>query len=130
MASTSRHEGFESSPLNSGSRGRDLFDPQAAAFERRTGFPAELCREIARAVIEIGAAREGDLLVELGAGTGQIGQWFDETIRYVGLDLSAGMLSEFLKHLGGDVGRRAIVRADANATWPLMSGAARVFFSS
>lgn len=131
MASTNRQEGVESSPLNSGSRSsRDLFDPQAAAFERRTGFPATLCREIAHAVIESGDARAGDCVVELGAGTGQIGQWFDEAVRYIGLDLSAGMLSEFRKHVGSDFGNKAIIRADANATWPFASGAARVVFSS
>jgi ubiquinone/menaquinone biosynthesis C-methylase UbiE len=130
MASTNRHGGVESSPVNSGSHAQDLFDPQAAAFEQRTGFPVKLCREITRAVFELGEARAGDVIVELGAGTGQIGQWFDEAVRYIGLDLSAGMLSEFRKHVGSDFDHKAIIRADANTTWPLKSGAARVVFSS
>jgi ubiquinone/menaquinone biosynthesis C-methylase UbiE len=110
--------------------GWELFDDQAAIFERRAGLPVEYCRDIARAVLEIGEAGAGDLLVEVGPGTGQIGQWFDASVRYVGLDLSAGMLSEFRKRLGVETGQRALIQADANTGWPLADGIARVIFSS
>jgi ubiquinone/menaquinone biosynthesis C-methylase UbiE len=110
--------------------GWELFDDQAAIFERRAGLPVEYCRDIARAVLEIGEVGVGDLLVEVGPGTGQIGQWFDASVRYVGLDLSAGMLGEFRKRLGVETRRRALIQADANTRWPLAGGIARTIFSS
>lgn len=110
--------------------GWELFDNQAAIFERRAGLPVEYCRDIASAVLEIGGVGAGDLLIEVGPGTGQIGQWFPASVRYVGLDLSAGMLSEFRKRLGVDVDHRALIHADANTGWPLKGGVARAIFSS
>ena len=101
----------------------ELFDGQAGLFERRTGLPEDCCRAIAKKVIEIGEARSGDLIVEIGAGTGQIGQWFEAPVRYVGFDLSAGMLKECSRRL-------ALIQADANASWPLADRVARVIFSS
>ena len=117
----------------------DLFDGQAASFDQRAGLPAEYCHDIADAVVEIGQAGAGDLLVEVGSGTGQIGRWFGPGIRYLGLDKSARMLDEFQRRLSGanrdnggnnDFGDRALIRADADAGWPVAEGAARVIFSS
>ncbi|HEX8137916.1 MAG TPA: class I SAM-dependent methyltransferase [Pyrinomonadaceae bacterium] len=110
--------------------GWELFDDQAAIFERRAGLPLEYCRDIANAVLEIGEVGPGELLVEVGPGTGQIGQWFTALVRYVGLDLSAGMLGEFRKRLGGAAGLCALIQADANTVWPLEGGVARAIFSS
>ena len=101
----------------------ELFDGQAGSFERRAGLPEACCREIAKKVIEIGEARSGDLIVEIGSGTGQIGQWFEAPVRYAGFDLSAGMLKECSRRLD-------LIQADANASWPLADGVARVIFSS
>ncbi len=122
----------ESQPLSANTRqaGWELFDGQAAIFEQRAGLPVEYCRDIARAVLEIGEVGAGDLLVEVGPGTGQIGQWFDASVRYVGLDLSAGMLGEFRQHVGENTGRRALIQTDANRRWPLIDGVARAIFSS
>jgi predicted TPR repeat methyltransferase len=72
----------------------ELFDGQAGLFERRAGLPETVCCAIAKKVIEIGEANAGDLIVEVGSGTGQIGQWFEAPVRYAGFDLSAGMLKE------------------------------------
>jgi hypothetical protein len=81
-------------------------------------------------VIEIGGAGAGDLVVELGPGTGQIGRWFGAGVRYVGLDLSGGMLREFRARLGDEPVERALVRADAQGSWPIADASARVVFSS
>lgn len=103
----------------------ELFDGQAGLFERRAGLPEACCRAIAKKVIEIGEAGAGDLIVEIGCGTGQLGQWFEAPVRYVGFDLSAGMLQEFRRRFDSD-----LIQADANASWPLRDGVARVIFSS
>jgi hypothetical protein len=105
------------------------FDAQAAEFERRVGLPEADCRAIAAAVVELAGARAGDLLVEVGAGTGMIGRWFREhPVRYLGLDLSRGMLEVFRRRPGAAGAR--LVQADGARPWPLRDGAARVVFSS
>lgn len=108
----------------------DSFDGQASIFDDRAGLPAEHCRSIASAVIEIGKVVAGDLIFEIGAGTGQIGQWFGPPIGYLGIDNSALMLNEFQSKLNGSTVDRLLVRADANASWPLTDATARVIFSS
>src|ERR1044071_3511865 len=53
----------------------ELFDGQAASFDRRTGLPEECCRAVAERLVEFGGAR--GLVVEVGCGTGQIGRWVE-----------------------------------------------------
>ena len=109
----------------------ELFDGQAAIFEERAGLPGDLSREIARAVLEIGEARPGDLIIEIGPGTGQVGQWFGSPMYYLGLDFSAGMLREFQQRLrDGPASNRMLIQVDANASWPLRDRVAQVIFSS
>jgi hypothetical protein len=130
MESTESRQGFEPQPADSAGRGRELFDEQAASFEERAGLPSSVCPLIARRVVEIGEVRPGELVVEIGPGTGQIGQWFKQPTRYAGLDLSAGMLREFKEHLQDQNGDKLVIRADAGARWPLAGKVARVVFSS
>jgi ubiquinone/menaquinone biosynthesis C-methylase UbiE len=108
----------------------ELFDDQATAFEQRAGLPADHCRDIATAVVSIGQLRRDDLILEVGPGTGQIAQWFQQSSRYVGFDLSSGMLRESQRRLCPDAENRSLIQADANASWPLANGKARVIFSS
>ncbi|HEX6184272.1 MAG TPA: class I SAM-dependent methyltransferase [Pyrinomonadaceae bacterium] len=108
----------------------ELFDGQAGFFDRRTGLPDDCCRAVAKKILEVGGARADDLVVEVGCGTGQIGQWVAAEARYVGFDLSAGMLGEFRRRLGAGRSRLPLVQADANAAWPFAAGAAGVIFSS
>jgi ubiquinone/menaquinone biosynthesis C-methylase UbiE len=109
---------------------QEFFDHQAHTFERRAGLPEVFARRIAQAVMEIGEAGAGDLIVELGPGTGQIGRWFGQPARYAGLDLSGGMLREFRARLGAQMGARALIHTDAQASWPIADASARVVFSS
>jgi hypothetical protein len=105
------------------------FDVQAPEFDRRVGLPEEVCRAVAEAVLRLAATRPGDLLVEIGAGTGMIGRWFlDHPVRYVGLDLSRAMLEVFRRRPGAT--RAGLVQADGARPWPLPAGSARVVFSS
>jgi|SRR5829696_4521318 len=108
----------------------ELFDDQATAFEQRAGLPAQYCRDIAIDIIAIGQVAQGDLILEIGPGTGQIAEWFPQISAYVGFDLSGGMLRESQRRLGHTGANRALVQADANASWPLASGSTRVIFSS
>ncbi|HZF11048.1 MAG TPA: class I SAM-dependent methyltransferase [Thermoanaerobaculia bacterium] len=96
------------------------------------GLPEADCRAIAAAALALAEVRPGDrhdLVLEIGAGTGTIGRWFlDAPARYVGLDLSRGMLEVF-RHLPGSAGA-GLVQADGARPWPLPDGAARLVFSS
>lgn len=105
----------------------ELFDGQARLFEGRAGLPDDCCRAIAKKVIEIGETKPGDLIVEIGSGTGQIAQWFEPPVQYAGFDLSAGMLKECRQRVDR---HRVLIQADANASWPVADGVARVIFSS
>jgi ubiquinone/menaquinone biosynthesis C-methylase UbiE len=107
----------------------ELFDGQAEAFDRRAGLEPAQCREIAAAVLELGHVGAAELVVEVGAGTGQIGVWLAAARRYLGFDLSHGMLQRF-RSRSTESPACGLVRADANRSWPLAAGSARVIFSS
>src|SRR5437588_8408007 len=130
MTLTNKRQDAGQTPARAASASPELFDGQAAAFEQRAGLPTDVCRRIVRKVLEIAEVGPGNLIIEIGPGTGQIGQWFSEPVRYLGLDLSAGMLEEFAHRLTGHLGNRALVQADANASWPVANRAARAIFGS
>jgi ubiquinone/menaquinone biosynthesis C-methylase UbiE len=129
VLSTSRRDS-EPSSRRAKETSWELFDDQAAAFEQRAGLPAHYCRDIANSVVEIGRVRQGDLILEIGPGTGQIAEWFPQNAAYIGFDLSSGMLRESQRRLDRSVRNRSLIQADANASWPLTSRSARVIFSS
>jgi len=127
---TSSRKDLRPSCVDSINASPELFDDQAAGFEQRAGLPDDCCRDIADTILAIGEVRPGDLIVEVGSGTGNIGRQFGTPLRYVGFDLSAGMLKECQRLSDSNPGRRRLIQADANACWPLAGGAARVIFSS
>jgi len=106
------------------------FDSQARIFDERAGLAPEHCRQIAAAVVELGEVGPSELIVEVGAGTGQIGTWLARSRRYFGFDLSNGMLQHFRARMDGAAAEHVLLRADANRGWPLTAGAARAVFSS
>jgi ubiquinone/menaquinone biosynthesis C-methylase UbiE len=108
----------------------ELFDGQAVFFDRRTGLPEDCCRAVAQKILEMGEAHAQGLIVEVGCGTGQIGQWVEAPSRYVGFDLSLNMLREFRRRLGARQSRHQLLQSDANATWPFADGTADLIFSS
>ena len=108
----------------------ELFDDQAQRFDGRAGLEPAQCRQIAAAVLAVGNVGANDLIVEIGAGTGQIGVELAAARRYVGCDLSAGMLDRFRTRSRGSTARCGLVRADASRTWPMIYGSARAIFSS
>ena len=123
-------QGSTNIPVSSVKPSPELFDGQAQVFDQRAGLPPEHCRHIAAAVLELGDVGAAELIVEAGAGTGQIGAWLAASRRYLGFDLSKGMLQRFRARLGGLAPKHVLLRADANRGWPLASGAARAIFGS
>jgi len=100
------------------------FDSQAGGFDRRAGLPPAAVDRIARTLREI--CPEGTLL-ELGAGTGEIGAALIAAgSGYAGLDLSLSMLGVFR----GRSGRAPLLLADAGRPWPVRAGCARAVFAS
>ncbi|MEA2604672.1 MAG: hypothetical protein QOF89_5664 [Acidobacteriota bacterium] len=100
------------------------FDVQAGSFDRRAGLPPAAVDRIARTLREI--CPQG-LLLELGAGTGEIGAALIAAgSRYAGLDVSLGMLGVFR----GRSGRAPLFLADADRPWPVRDGCARAVFAS
>ena len=106
------------------------FDGQAADFDRRVGLTEDVCRAAAAAIVARGEGGWGDRVVEIGAGTGQIGRWLlAQPVRYTALDLSRGMLEVFRRRLDGEPA--PLVQADAaRAWWPLAGRSVRAVFSS
>ena len=51
----------------------ELFDGQAQAFDRHAGLQPAQCCQTAATVLELGDVGAAELIVEVGAGTGQIG---------------------------------------------------------
>jgi ubiquinone/menaquinone biosynthesis C-methylase UbiE len=107
------------------------FDRDAAGYDERAGFPLGKRSEIARAFATLSGLVAGDVLLELGAGTGQLGACFPALgLQYVGLDASAPMLEVFERRRpAGDPPIR-LIRADVDADWPLRSASVRAVFSS
>ncbi len=102
------------------------FDDQAAAFERRAGLPAAVLASVTSAILTATGARADDVLLELGAGTGQVGAGLATgAVRYVGLDVSLPMLREFRDK---SPHRSLLVHADANVPWPIASNSVRAMF--
>lgn len=102
------------------------FDGQAADFDLRAGLPVGVARRIAAALAELVPTRSG-VVLDLGAGTGQIGEHLSRgcgarrSSRYLGMDISGPMLAVFRRRLGSGAAAR-LVQADAGVPWPIASG--------
>jgi ubiquinone/menaquinone biosynthesis C-methylase UbiE len=109
------------------------FDGQAADFDLRAGLPPGVAPRIAAALAELAPAGSG-VILDVGAGTGQIGEHLSRLCgarrqsRYLGMDVSGPMLAVFRRKLGAS---GALVRADASAPpWPIASGRVKLVFLS
>ncbi len=118
--------------LNTATKSRSVsYDRQAASYDQRAGLPEAVCRQIAAVVPVLGKAGADDLLLEVGAGTGQIGQWFARApVRYLGFDVSQPMLDIFRQRLDGCNDFLDLLQADGNQPWPVDDGTVRIVFSS
>ncbi len=106
------------------------FEAQAPLFEARAGLDDTVERAVAAAVLRLAELGDEGLLLEIGAGTGEIGRFLAaESPRYIGLDASPAMLAEFAPRLpeGADA---TLIEADADKHWPLEDDAADLIFGS
>jgi ubiquinone/menaquinone biosynthesis C-methylase UbiE len=106
------------------------FDHEAATYDERAGIPVEQRVAIVRSLAALSGVAAGDVLLELGAGTGQLGACFPALgLHYVGLDASAPMLEVFERRIvAGEPVR--LIHADVNARWPVQSASVHAVFSS
>jgi ubiquinone/menaquinone biosynthesis C-methylase UbiE len=105
------------------------FDQQASHYDARAGLPVTAGAAVAQAIVESAGARADDLVLELGAGTGEIGVHLARLpVRYVGLDSSQAMLDVF--RAKGVMGSLSLIVADCNWPWPLPDGSAAAVFAS
>jgi ubiquinone/menaquinone biosynthesis C-methylase UbiE len=107
------------------------FDGQADRFDDCSGFEPAGGRSIAQAVLDLSGCSDGDIILDVGAGTGAVGLYFaDLPNRYLGLDLSAHMLHVFRRKLEPWPPHLSLVRADGDRLWPVADHALAVVFAS
>ena len=109
---------------------RMSFDDQGNAFDQRAGLPGSIAEDVAAAVVSLGGLGPEDLLVEVGAGSGEIGCHLVGRVAYVGFDVTPSMLDAFRRRLGARANAAHLVVADGNAAWPIADGAVRVVLGS
>jgi ubiquinone/menaquinone biosynthesis C-methylase UbiE len=107
------------------------FDEQAGSFDQRAGMPASASHEIATELVHLAQLGPGDVVLEVGAGTGQIGLALSQrSVSYLGFDLSIGMLDVFNRRRRETGQPVSLIAADGNNRWPVDDGSVKAVFSS
>ncbi len=108
------------------------FDAQAATFDDTRGLPRHAARGVAAAVTDIAGPGDDLVVLEVGAGTGEVGTELAAMAgRYVGVDVSRPMLDVFGTKLATGVAhRRLLVVADADRGWPVRDRSVGAVFAS
>ncbi len=110
-------------------RSANTFDEQATRYDARVGLPESVGTAVAAEIMTCAGLQTNDLVLELGAGTGEIGAHLVRLpVRYLGIDNSAEMLQLFRTKLGQDAA--SLLLADASQVWPLDDHAGSVVFAS
>lgn len=105
------------------------FEAQAGGYDARTGFPPGVGHAVAEAIVREAGVGADDLVLELGAGTGEIGADLAALAPgYVGLDNSPAMLEIFRAKVSPRTPHLLV--ADAEETWPCPESSACVIFAS
>ncbi len=108
-----------------------LYEDQAAGFDERAAIPPEAVESMAAAVAEIAGLRQGDTLLEVGAGTGMLSlPLIRRPIHYIGFDLSPAMLAAFREKVEKARLHAELLVADANGRWPAEDGSVAAIFSA
>jgi ubiquinone/menaquinone biosynthesis C-methylase UbiE len=110
---------------------RRSFDAQAGSFDQRVGLPRAACEAVARAVLSLVRPAPADLLLEVGAGTGQIGHHLCALpLQYVGFDSSKAMLDVFERRCHARGRSASLIHADGHERWPVGDGTVKAVFGS
>jgi ubiquinone/menaquinone biosynthesis C-methylase UbiE len=105
------------------------FETLAPGYDARAGLPSGVGAAIAKAIVHVGGVAADDPVLELGAGTGEIGAYLAKLAPgYVGLDDSPAMLDLF--RAKSEPASPRLVVADANEPWPLPPASTQVIFAS
>jgi ubiquinone/menaquinone biosynthesis C-methylase UbiE len=112
-------------------RATQRFDEQAGSFDQRAGLPASILDSIAKELVRLAQLGSGDIVLEVGAGTGQIGLVLCQLpLCYVGFDTSRAMLGDFKRRLSKTGISGSLIEADGNNRWPADEGSVKAVFSS
>lgn len=107
------------------------FEKQAPSYDHRVGLPPSVAEEIARTVIRLPKDLPLINLLEIGAGTGEIGCEIIPLVNtYTAIDNSPGMLQQFRQRCQEKKVSGTIIQADGNLSWPVQPGAINLIFSS
>lgn len=107
------------------------FDGQAKDFEDSAGFEPAVGRSVAQAIVELSGALGDEVILDVGAGTGTIGRHFATLPhRYLGLELSPGMLVVFQQSLDPRPRNMLLAEADCDRSWPIEERTVSVVFAS
>ncbi len=116
--------------MGSGHTRRD-FDDRADRFDRDAGLGDDSAGRIAAAIMELVQPQVGEMVLELGAGTGEIGRHLSEVApRYLGLDASVGMLAVGRNPVAAGPAGGRVVACDCDGRWPVGDGVACCVFAS
>jgi len=107
------------------------FHEQAESFDQRAGLHASVCDSIAEELVQLAQLAPGDVVLEVGAGTGQIGVALCQLpLRYMGFDASAAMLEVFKRRQRESGQPVSLIASDGNNRWPADGGSVNLVFSS
>ncbi len=106
------------------------YDEQAGFYDSRAGIGRDIAQQVARAAIGLTGTIAGPDILEIGCGTGEIGQFLSAAANhYAGLDASERMLDKFRQRVFENK-RLRLIHTDANQAWPLSGLQADLVFSS
>jgi ubiquinone/menaquinone biosynthesis C-methylase UbiE len=107
------------------------FEEQAGSFDQRAGLPEGVCDLIAKELAQFAQLAPGDVVIEVGVGTGQIGFALCQLpLCYVGFDSSAAMLDVFRRRCRESGRPVSLINTDGNNRWPADDASVKAVFSS